>query len=56
MIYPLVGLVLGLVIGAWRAKSRGGTRADMAQWAVAHGLGLAMVGLFLLVIVDRAFF
>ncbi len=55
MIYPLSGLVLGALIGAWRARARGGRGADIAQWAAAHALFLALVGLFVLVFIERSY-
>lgn len=55
MIYPLGGLILGFVIGAFRAVRRGGKAADIAQWAIVHGLILALVGLFLLIFIERSY-
>lgn len=53
MILPLAGLLIGAVWGALRARSRGGNRLDMAQWGAAHGVALAVLGLFLLIILSR---
>lgn len=33
----IIGLI-GLVVGAWRAKRRGGTAGDIATWAIGHAL------------------
>lgn len=55
MILPLAGLLLGLLIGAFRAKKRGGKTEDILQWAVIHGLILAMIGLFALVFIERIY-
>ncbi|MGR3591719.1 MAG: hypothetical protein ACU0B9_09895 [Limimaricola soesokkakensis] len=53
MILPLTGLVIGAILGAWRARRHGGGAADMAQWGAAHGVALGVVGLFLLLLVSR---
>jgi cation transporter-like permease len=53
MIYPLAGLVLGVIAGALRARARGGKPADMVQWAIVHGLILGLAGLFLAVFLTR---
>jgi cation transporter-like permease len=54
MIYPIAGLVLGALLGAWRARARGGKTADMVQWAIVHGLILGLVGLFAAVLLTRS--
>jgi hypothetical protein len=54
MIYPLAGLVLGAIVGALRARARGGKPADMVQWAIVHALILGLAGLFAAVILTRS--
>lgn len=54
MIYPLAGLVLGAVLGAFGAHRRGGNGKDMAQWAAVWAMILGLVGLFVLVFLARA--
>lgn len=54
MIYPLGGLFLGALLGAIRAKSRGGKPADMAQWGAVFALIFGIIGLFIAVILTRA--
>lgn len=54
MIFPLGGLVLGAILGAVRARLRGGKTADMVQWAAVHGMMLGVVGLFVLIFVLRS--
>jgi uncharacterized membrane protein YjfL (UPF0719 family) len=54
MIYPLGGLVLGAVIGALRARQRGGTVPDMLQWGAAFALIFGLIGLFVLIVLQRA--
>jgi hypothetical protein len=54
MIFPLGGIVLGALIGAVRAKMRGGTVMDMVQWGVAFAVMLGIIGWFILVFLQRA--
>ncbi|MGR3464681.1 hypothetical protein [Limimaricola sp.] len=53
MILPLTGLVIGAILGAWRARRHGGGTADMAQWGAAHAVALGVVGLFVLLLLSR---
>lgn len=46
----LAAFLLGLGIGWWRASQRGGTRADKVQYALAHGIPAALLGLILTVL------
>ena len=54
MIFPLGGIVLGAIIGAIRARMRGGKVLDMLQWAAAFAVILGLIGLFALVFIQRA--
>ena len=59
MIYPLGGLVLGALLGAFRARQNGGTASDMLQWGAAFALAATawiggMIGLFVLIILQRS--
>lgn len=54
MIYPLGGLLLGAILGAWRAKTRGGTVLDLLQWAAAFAIIFGILGLFLLIFIERS--
>lgn len=54
MILALAGLVLGAAFGAIRARARGGNAADIAQYAVVHGLILAVAGLFVAIFLVRS--
>jgi len=54
MIFPLGGIIIGALIGAIRAKKRGGTVMDMLQWGTAFAVMLGIVGLFVLVFIQRA--
>jgi hypothetical protein len=42
----LVAAILGALLGIRRARARGGTRADMAQYGAAHAIAFALVALF----------
>jgi hypothetical protein len=56
MIFPLIGLVFGAILGAFRARAKGGTGKDMLQWSAVFAIIFALVGLFVLIIVDRALY
>jgi cytochrome c biogenesis protein CcdA len=50
----LAGLVLGVAIGAYTAKKRGGNRLDMAQYAAGYAIALMLLGLFVTIFLERA--
>jgi hypothetical protein len=54
MIFPLGGLVLGAVLGAVLAQRRGGKALDLAQWAAVMALMGGIIGLFVLVFLERS--
>jgi hypothetical protein len=54
MIYPLGGLVLGALLGAVRARMRGGKMLDLLQWGAAFGIIFGLIGLFILVFIERS--
>ncbi len=49
----IAGVLGGAGWGAYLAKSRGGTRADMAQYAAGFGIAFGLLGLFLTIFVER---
>jgi hypothetical protein len=51
--FVIGGFLLGAVGGGLRARSRGGKRADIAQYAAVYGLLFALAGLFLTIWLDR---
>lgn len=55
MIFPLTGMVLGALLGAWRAKAKGGTTLDLLQWAAVYAILLGLAGLFVLIGVERSY-
>ena len=55
MIYPLMGLLFGAVLGGVRAKLRGGSGKDIAQWAVAFAIMFGIIGMFILIYIERSY-
>lgn len=55
MIYPLAGLLLGAVIGAVRANAKEGNKKDIAQWAAVHAMIFGVLGMFVLIIIERSY-
>ncbi|WP_194094884.1 hypothetical protein [Marivivens aquimaris] len=55
MIYPLAGIVLGIIVGAVRAKMRGGKVLDMIQWAAVYAMIFGIIGLFIVIGIDRSY-
>ena len=56
MIFPLAGMVFGAILGAYRAKTKGGKGKDMVQWSIVFAIIFGLVGLFALIFVERALF
>jgi len=46
--------IVGAVSGALRARTKGGNRLDMAQYAVIFGIIFAIFGLFVTIFIGRA--
>ncbi|WP_439156277.1 hypothetical protein [Yoonia sp.] len=55
MIYPLSGLIIGAILGAFRARLRGGKLTDMLQWGAAFAILFAVIGLFILIFIERSY-
>ena len=47
------GLILGLVLGGWTARRRGGKAADIAQYATVYAMAFGLLGLFVTLVLDR---
>lgn len=47
------GALLGIAVGTYTAKKRGGKRADMAQYGAGYGIAFALLGLVATIAVDR---
>lgn len=54
MFFPLSGLLFGAVYGALRARSKGGKGKDMLQWGAVFAIVWALIGLFVLIMLQRA--
>lgn len=53
MIFPLAGLLFGALLGIARARSKQGTPLDQLQWGVAFALICGLIGLFILIVIER---
>ncbi len=47
------GLVLGVFVGTFTAKRRGGKVLDMLQYAAGYGIAFTLVGVFVTIILER---
>ena len=54
MIFPLSGMLIGAIIGALRAKSKGGKAKDMLQWGAVFAIIFGLIGLFILIFLQRS--
>ena len=55
MIYPLAGLLIGALLGLLGARRQGGKRLDLLQWAAVGAIIGGIVGLFVLIFVERSY-
>ena len=55
MIYPLSGLVIGALVGGFMARQRGGIGKDIGQWAGVLGMIGFVVGMFVLIFIERSY-
>jgi hypothetical protein len=55
MIYPLAGLIFGAILGAIRARQRGGKTADLVQWGLVFAMIFGLLGLFAMILIDRSY-
>jgi uncharacterized membrane protein YfcA len=49
----IAGALSGAILGWLAARKRGGTRWDIAQYAAAYAIALALLGLFVTILLDR---
>lgn len=49
----LAGLFGGAVLGALRARSRGGKPLDQAQYATGYGIAFGLLGMFVTIGLER---
>ncbi|RLJ59009.1 hypothetical protein BCF46_1151 [Litoreibacter meonggei] len=51
---PLIGMLIGALLGAALAKRKGGNRLDMAQYAGGFAIIFGLIGLFVAIYLARA--
>ncbi|MEJ8560821.1 hypothetical protein QTO30_05990 [Yoonia sp. GPGPB17] len=51
---PLIGMFIGAVFGALRAKARGGKGKDMLQWGAVFAIIFGVIGMFILIFLQRS--
>jgi hypothetical protein len=49
----IFGFIFGALLGSFRARRRNGSGFDIAQYAVAHAIFFALLGLFVTIAIDR---
>lgn len=54
MIIPLGGMLIGAILGVLSAKRRGGKTLDLLQWGGVLAIIGGVIGLFVLVMIERA--
>ncbi|MEO1639338.1 MAG: hypothetical protein AAFU41_08850 [Pseudomonadota bacterium] len=54
MIFPLIGMLIGAVIGVLRARAKKGNAKDMVQWGAVFAIIFGLIGLFLLIFLQRS--
>jgi len=55
MIIPVIGLIIGAIFGVLRAKAKEGNSLDQLQWGAVFAMIFGLVGLFILIIIERAY-
>ena len=55
MIFPFGGIILGAIFGAIGAMMKGGKTLDLLQWAAVFGMLFGLIGLFILIFIERSF-
>ncbi|MFT5067064.1 MAG: hypothetical protein ACJAXK_003293 [Yoonia sp.] len=54
MIFPLMGMLIGAIVGVVMAKRRGGVTLDLMQWGVVNAIIFGIIGTLILVVIERA--
>ena len=54
MIYPLAGLLIGAIFGGVMAMRKGGKRLDILQWAAVNAMIFGVIGMFILIFIERS--
>ena len=50
---PFAGLLIGAILGTYQAKRRGGKRLDLLQWGAVYAILGGVIGMFVLIILQR---
>ena len=54
MIYPLAGLLIGAIFGGLMARRKGGNRLDVLQWAAVNAMIFGVLGMLVLIFIERS--
>ena len=49
----LISAILGMLLGGYQAKKRGGNSKDVAQYVIAFGIAFTLLGFVIAVVLDR---
>ncbi len=55
LIDPHAGLLIGAILGTLGARRQGGKRLDLLQWAAVGSIIGGIVGLFVLIFIERGY-
>lgn len=50
----ITAAIFGALLGAGRARSHGGSKLDMAQWAAGFAIAFALAGLIATIFIERS--
>ncbi len=53
MFIPLAGVLIGAILGGFRARTKGGKLLDILQWGSVYAMIFGVIGLFVLVFIER---
>ncbi|CUH88608.1 hypothetical protein PH5382_02547 [Phaeobacter sp. CECT 5382] len=49
----IAAVLLGVLLGAFTARKRGGNTADMVQYGAVYGIGFAIIGIIATIVIHR---
>jgi len=49
----IAGAVIGAILGGFTARKRGGSVADILQYAAGYAIALALLGMVATLVIDR---
>lgn len=50
----IAAAILGVLVGGFTARKRGGNRLDILQYAAGYALAFVVVGMIATILIDRA--